>query len=112
MYAAAPFLNAVRQLGLRAIGRLKTNLPELYAAAQARFSGSPPSFVFEEAGERVELWDADDVDAWEGLDWATVRVLRYRQHKGDGTAVEAYWLTDFPSAQVGSRSLSGMAKSR
>jgi len=26
-------------------------------------------------------------------------LFRYRQHKPDGTVVEAYWLTDFPSSQ-------------
>jgi len=32
--------------------------------------------------------------------------------QADGTVVEAYWLTDFPSSQVGPRSLFAMAKSR
>ena len=36
----------------------------------------------------------------------------YRQHKPDGHIVEAYWLTDFASGQVGSRALYAMAKSR
>jgi hypothetical protein len=48
----------------------------------------------------------------EHLALGIVRVFRYRQHKPDGTVVEAYWLTDFPSAQVGPRSLFAMAKSR
>jgi hypothetical protein len=39
-------------------------------------------------------------------------VLRYRQHKRDGTVVEAYWLTDFSSRQVSSFSLYRLAKSR
>jgi hypothetical protein len=41
-----------------------------------------------------------------------VRVLRYRQHKADGTVVEAYWLTDLPVARVSSRLLYRFAKSR
>jgi hypothetical protein len=36
----------------------------------------------------------------------------YRQHKPDGTVVEAYWLTNFPSSTVGPHSLFRMAKSR
>jgi hypothetical protein len=75
----------------------------LLAAATARFTAQPPTLVVEESGERIELWDADDFDPWETLQWTTVRVLRYRQHKGDGRVVEAYWLTDFPTVRVGSR---------
>jgi hypothetical protein len=60
----------------------------------------------------VEIWDADDFDPWETLRWETVRVVRYRQHKPDGTMYEAYWLTDFPRHQVSSRALFRMAKSR
>lgn len=111
-YAGAPFLHAVGDVGLRAVVRLKGNLPELYAAAQARFADCPPTMTFEEGRDRVEIWDADDFDPWETLKWPTVRVMRYRQHKPDGTVFEAYWLTDFPSATVGSRALYRMAKSR
>ena len=50
--------------------------------------------------------------AWEGLRWPTVRVLRYRQTHADGTVVEAYWLTDWPTPQIGSRALFAVAKSR
>lgn len=39
-------------------------------------------------------------------------MLRYRQHKPDGTVYEVYWLTDFPSHQVSSQILYAMAKSR
>ena len=62
--------------------------------------------------DRVETWDADDFDPWETLRWKTVRVIRYRQHKPNGTVFEAYWLTDFPRQQVSSRALFRMAKSR
>jgi hypothetical protein len=65
-----------------------------------------------EGGDRIELWDAEDFDPWETLRWPTVRVLRYRQHKPDGTVIEAYWLTDFTRRQAGSRTVYAMAKSR
>jgi hypothetical protein len=94
------------------VARLKGNLPELFAAAQARFTGQPPTDAFTVAQDRVEVWDAADFDPWETLQWPTVRVLRYRQHKPDGTVVEAYWLTNWPTRRVGSRALYGMAKSR
>jgi hypothetical protein len=112
LYAAAPFLNRVRALGLRAVVRLKANVPDLLQAVEARFAGRPPQQVFQHDGDRVEVWDADDFDPWEGLVWTTVRVLRYRQHRSDGTICTADWLTDFPIAQVGSRSLYAVAKSR
>ena len=60
----------------------------------------------------MELWDAEDFDPWDTLDWETVRVLFYRQHRPDGKLVQAYWLTNFPSSTVGSQSLFRMAKSR
>jgi len=60
----------------------------------------------------VEIWDADDFDPWDTLRWETVRVIRYRQHKPNGTVYEAYWLTDFPRHWVGPRAIFRMAKSR
>lgn len=111
-FATAPFLHLAGDLGLRVVARLKDNLPTLLAAAAARFTTQPPTLTFEERGERIELWDADDFDPWERLRWPTVRVLRYRQHKPDGRVVEAYWLTNFPAARVGSRLLYRFAKSR
>jgi len=112
LYANAPFLNRASTLGLRAVVRLKVNLPNLFAAAQARFEGQPPDRVYQEGKDRVELWDADDFDPWENLGWETVRVVRYRQHKLGGTIVEAYWLTDWPTSQVGGLAIFRMAKSR
>ncbi|HLF93061.1 MAG TPA: transposase [Planctomycetota bacterium] len=112
LYATAPMLHRAGDLGLKVVVRLKGNLPELFAAAQARFAETPPTMVFQEGNDRIEIWDAEDFDPWEALRWTTVRVLRYRQWKPDGTIVEAYWLTDFPSTQVGSRALYHMAKSR
>jgi len=111
-FATAPFLHVAGELGLHVVARLKGNLPELFAAAEARFTVQPPTGQFTVARDRVEVWDAEDFDPWDTLRWATVRVLRYRQHKPDGTVVEAYWLTDWPARRVGSRALYGMAKSR
>ncbi|MGH7672849.1 MAG: hypothetical protein ACREMC_08110 [Gemmatimonadales bacterium] len=111
-FATAPFLHVAGALGLRVVARLKANLPTLFAAAQARFAGAPPTLTIEDRGERIELWDADDFDPWETLRWPTVRVLRYRQHKPHGLVVEAYWLTDLPLQRVSSRLLYGFAKSR
>jgi hypothetical protein len=112
LYANAPFLHAVGDLGMHAVVRLKANLPTLFAAARARFEGPPPTGTFEDHGDRVEVWDADDFDPWEGLRWSTVRVLRYRQMHPDGTVVDAYWLTDFSARRVSSRALYRLAKGR
>jgi len=111
-YATAPFVHRVEDLALWVVARLKGNLPLLQAAVEARFRGQPPTLTFEEHGDRIELWDADDFDPWDTLRWPTVRVLRYRQYKPDGTVVEADWLTNAPRARVGSRALYRMAKSR
>ena len=84
----------------------------MLGAARQRFEGTSPHHTFEVGADRVELWDADDFDPWETLQWTTVRVLRYRQTRPDGSVCEAYWLTDWPTAQIGPRSLFGVAKSR
>jgi hypothetical protein len=112
LYASAPFLHAVGDRGMHAVVRLKANVPTLFAAAHTRFNGTPPTDTFTDRGDRVELWDADDFDPWEGLRWGTVRVLRYRQTHSDGTVVEAYWLTDFSPRRVSSRALYRLAKGR
>ena len=112
LYASAPFLHAVGDHGLRALVRLKANLPTLFAAAQARFGSTPPRETFTDRGDRVEIWDADDFDPWDDLRWSSVRVIRYRQTHPDGTVVEAYWLTDFSPRQVGSRQIYRLAKGR
>jgi hypothetical protein len=111
-FATAPFLHTADELGLRVVARLKENLPELLAAAQQRFPCGPPTTVFPHGTDRVELWDAEDFDPWNALRWETVRVFFYRQHKPDGTVVEAYWLTNFLSSIVGPQALFRMAKSR
>jgi hypothetical protein len=111
-FSTAPFLHTAGDLGLRVVARLKDNLRELFAAAQKRFSSSPPRLVFRQGQDRVEIWDAEDFDPWNTLRWKTVRVFRYRQHKPDGKVVEASWFTDFPSSRVGPRALFCMAKSR
>ncbi len=112
LYAQASFLHRVGDRGLRVVVRLKDNVPTLRAAARQRFEGTAPHHTFEIDGDRVELWDADDFDPWATLRWDTVRVLRYRQTRRDGTVCEAYWLTDWATARVGARALYGMAKSR
>lgn len=111
-FATAPFLHLAGALGLHVVARLKGNLPELVGAAQARFAAQPPTQTCTVGGDQVELWDAADFDPWATLRWPTVRVLRYRQHKPNGTVVEAYWLTDFPAQRVSSPTLYRLAKSR
>jgi len=111
-YATAPFLHVADDLGLPVVARLKGNLPELWAAAQKRFSQQVAKFSFRFGKDRIEVWDSDDFDPWESLRWPTVRVLYYRQHKPDGTLIEAYWLTNLLPQQVSTRSLFRMAKSR
>jgi hypothetical protein len=91
---------------------LKANLPELYQAALKRFDSQPPQLRFTHGADRIEVWDADDFDPWESLEWTTVRVLRYRQHKPDGTIIEAYWLTNFTASELSSDGLFRIAKSR
>jgi hypothetical protein len=111
-FATAPFLNTAMTVGLPVVARLKENLPELAQAARRRFEKQSPTAVFHQQGDCVEVWDADDFDPWNGLQWETVRVLRYRQHKPNGEVVEAYWLTNFTPRRVKSQSLYRMAKSR
>ena len=111
-YATAPFLHTTDAVGLPVVARLKENLPLLAAAVRVRFDGQPPQAVFQEGDDQVEVWDADNFDPWETLQWPTVRVLRYRQHKRDGSIVQAEWLTDFAMAKLGSLSFYRIAKSR
>jgi hypothetical protein len=111
-YATAPFLHTTEEVGLPVVARLKENLPLLAAAVRARFDGQPPQAVLPEGDDQIEFWDAQDFDPWETLEWPTVRVLRYCQHKPDGTVVQAEWLTNFSIAQLGSLSLYRIAKSR
>ena len=111
-YATAPFLHQTDAVDLPVVARLKENLPCLAAAVRARLDGQPPQAVFQERNDRVEVWDADDFDPWETLHWPTVRVLRYRQHKPDGTVMEAEWLTNFSLRKLGSLGFYRMAKSR
>jgi hypothetical protein len=99
-------------LGLHPVARVKNNLPDLMAAATARFDRQAPTSIQQIDGDKVELWDADDFDPWDELRWPTVRVLRYRQHRPDGSVCEAYWLTNWSIRKVGSVSLYRMAKSR
>ena len=41
-----------------------------------------------------------------------MRVLRYRQHKPDGTVIQAEWLTNFSQRKLASLSFYRIAKSR
>jgi len=111
-FATAPFLHEAGDQGLKVVARLKDNLSELYGTARRRFTANQPDSIFQHDGDRVEVWDSEDFDPWNSLRWETVRVVRYRQHKPDGTVVEAYWLTDFSKSQAGSQSVYIMAKSR
>lgn len=110
--ATSAVLHGADAAGLPIVARLKNNLHELSAAAEKRFAGRPPDRVVTEDGDRVELWDAADFDPWETLRWKTVRVLRYRQHKPDGTIVEAQWLTNLTPRQAPTIAVYHMAKSR
>ena len=111
-YATAPFLHTTQKLGIPVIARLKKNLPELTQSVQRRYASQAPTRVFREAEDRVEIWDAHDFAPWENLRWDRVRVIRYRQHKPDGSVVEAEWLTNLPLRRVGSLSLYRLCKSR
>jgi hypothetical protein len=111
-FATAPFLHAADRADVPVVARLKDNLPEVLGAVEKRFGSRPPTRVYRPGEDRVEIWDAEDFDPWETLHWETVRVVRYRQHKPDGSVVQADWLTNFASRKVGSLSLYHMAKSR
>jgi len=111
-YATAPFLHTACALGLHPVARLKNNLPDLMATATARFATQAPTSIQQIDGDTVELWDTDDFDPWQELRWPTVRVLRYRQHRPDGSVCEAYWLTNWSVRKVPSATLYRMAKSR
>jgi hypothetical protein len=66
-FATAPFLHTVGDLGLKVVARLKENLPELCEAARRLFSSKPPDRKFRDGPDRVEIWDAEDLDPWETL---------------------------------------------
>ena len=111
-FATAPFLHTSDQVGLPIIARVKQNLPELSAALEARFSKLAPTITFQHGDDRIEAWDAEDFAPWSTLDWPTVRVMRYRQHKKDGTLIQAEWLTNFSIARLPTASFFKRAKSR
>lgn len=111
-FATAPFLHMADAVDIPVLARVKDNLPELAAAVQARFGGQPPMASFEHGPDRIEVWDADNFDPWESLHWPTVRVMRYRQYKKNGTVIEADWLTNFSLAKLGTRTFFKLAKSR
>ena len=112
LYGGAPFIHLAEELGLAVVIVLKENLPELFQAARARFENTRAHQRFAYTGGWVELWDADDFEPWEGLDWPAVRVLRYRHVRPDGRTFDAYWLTSFSPKRVGPRALFRLCKSR
>jgi hypothetical protein len=111
LYAGAPFLALVQELGLDLVVGLKRNLPDLLRNARTHFEGKPPTGSFTYRRERVEFWDGE-VEASHTLPWSSVRVLRYRQYRRNGKVLEAYWYTTFAIREVGSRALFLMSKSR
>ena len=103
VFATAPFLHCSDQVGLPIIARQKQNLPELAAAVETRFSQQPPTDTFLHGEDRIEVWDANGFGPWETLDWPTVRAMRYRQHKKNGTIIQAEWITNFSIAKLPAR---------
>jgi hypothetical protein len=55
------------KLALAVVGHARHET--LADAVRARFDGQPPHAVFQEGGDRVEVWGYDHFDAWETLDW-------------------------------------------
>ena len=111
-YATAPFLHAADRAGIKVVARLKDNLPELSQSVERRFAGQKPASTHRDGKDRIEIWDAIDFAPWETLHWDRVRVIRYRQHKPDGSVIQAEWLTNLSVREVGSLSLYRIAKSR
>lgn len=111
-YAVSPFLNKVSGLGLRAVVRLKENLPDLHGRATVRFHSRSRDAVIEYEGVDVEIWDDETLLPWEGLKWPFVRVLRYRYQSRKGQVVDAYWLTNYTKKEISSAVLFRLAKSR
>lgn len=111
-YGAASFLNTVAELGLKAVVRLKDNLPDLHGRAVARFNSRPPDRQIEHDGVPVDIWDDATFQPWDGLEWSSVRVLRYRYTSRKGEVVDAYWLTNYSPQSIGSEPLFKLAKSR
>lgn len=111
-FATAPFLHAVSKEGLYVLARLKDNLPTLLNAARERFGYAAPTRILDHDGMRVELWDADDFEPWDTLDWPSVRVLRYRYTDHKGAIIDACWLTNMPRTFATAATLFLCAKSR
>lgn len=111
-YATSGFLNTATRRGLHAVVRLKENLPALHQRATVRFNGRPHDEVIDYDGIRVEIWDDDEMQPWEGLEWESVRVIRYRYASRKGEVVDAYWLTNYSKKETSSSALFRLAKSR
>jgi hypothetical protein len=87
-YATAPFLHAADRAGIPVVARLKDNLPELSQSVERRVAGQPPTSTHRDGQDRIEIGDTPDFAPWETSHWDRVRVIRYRQHKRDGTVVQ------------------------
>jgi hypothetical protein len=111
-YATSTFLHTTTDVGLPVIARLKDNLPELAAAVKRCFDNCEPQQVLQDGMDRIEFWDEENFLPWETLRWKRVRVVRYRQHRPDGSMVEAEWLTNLSQRKVPSLSLYRLARSR
>jgi hypothetical protein len=68
-FATAAFLHTADDLGIPVVARLKGNLPELFHAAQKRFSQPAPKLSFRWGKDHIQVWDADDFDPCESLCW-------------------------------------------
>jgi hypothetical protein len=112
LYAGAPFVTLALSLGLDVVVGLSENMPDLLANARAHFAGRPPDDEIQHRNERVELWDAEDVEASQTLPWPSVRVLYYRRHRRNGDIVEGHCFTTFSRRAVGTRALFAMRSAR
>ncbi len=54
-FAPASFLHAAGRAGVPVVARLKGNLPELRAAVQKRFGSQPPTRIYCDGKDRVEI---------------------------------------------------------
>jgi hypothetical protein len=67
------------------------------AAVEKRFTGKCPHRMVKDGDEPRRVVGCRRLRSRETLEWDTVRVVRYRQHKPDGTVVQADWLIRLPA---------------
>lgn len=111
-FATAPFLHTADAMEIPVIARLKDNLPDLMHQVDRRFDACTPHRTFRMDKDVYEVWDAENFQPWDTLNWPSVRVLCYRQQKPNGAVIEARWLTNIPRTTMRSRPLTIAAKSR